>query len=100
MPLIPTFLFIESLVSLIHLYFFQKSVTFDKYFLIVLNTTVILKILRINTTECLAKCVRSNTVEAIPTLLYGIEVSYYSLIVCAHTVLVNTVVTMANIKKI
>jgi hypothetical protein len=37
MPLIPTFLFIESLISLIH---FQKSVTFDKYFLIVLNTTV------------------------------------------------------------
>jgi hypothetical protein len=31
-------------------------------------------------------------------LLYGIEVSYYSLIVCAHTV-VNTVVTMANIEK-
>jgi hypothetical protein len=26
--------------------------------------------------------VRSSTVEAIPTLLYGIEVSYYSLIVC------------------
>jgi hypothetical protein len=25
---------------------------------------------------------RSSTVEAIPTLLYGIEVSYYSLIVC------------------
>jgi hypothetical protein len=47
MPLIPTFLFIESLVSLIHLYFFQKSVTFDKYFLIVLNTTVILEILRV-----------------------------------------------------
>jgi hypothetical protein len=98
MPLIPTFLFIESLISLIHLYFFQKSVTIDKYFFIVLNTTVILEILRINTTECLAKCVRNNTVQAIPTLLYGIEVSYYSLIVCAHTV-VNTVVTMANIEK-
>jgi hypothetical protein len=27
--------------------------------------------------------VRSSTVEAIPTLSYGIEVSYYSLIVCA-----------------
>jgi hypothetical protein len=52
MPLIPTFLFTESLISLIHFYFFQKSVTFDKYFLIVLNTTVILEILRINTREC------------------------------------------------
>jgi hypothetical protein len=31
--------------------FFQKSVTFDKYFLTVLNTTVIIEILRINTTE-------------------------------------------------
>jgi hypothetical protein len=82
MALIPTFLFTESLISLIHFYFFQKSVTFDKYFLTVLNTTVIIEILRINTTECFGKCVRSNTVEAIPTLLYGIEVSYYSLIVC------------------
>jgi hypothetical protein len=35
MPLIPTFLFIESLISLMHLYFFQKSVTIDKYFFIV-----------------------------------------------------------------
>jgi hypothetical protein len=26
---------------------------------------------------------RSSTVEAIPTLLYGVEVSYFSLIVCA-----------------
>jgi hypothetical protein len=32
----------------------------------------------------LANCVRSSTVEAIPTLLYGIEVSYYSLIVCDY----------------
>jgi hypothetical protein len=49
MALIPTFLFRESLISLIHFYFFQKSVTFDKYFLTVLNTTVMIEILRINT---------------------------------------------------
>jgi hypothetical protein len=52
MALIPTFLFTESLISLIHFYFFQKSVTFDKYFLTVLNTTVMIEILRINTTKC------------------------------------------------
>jgi hypothetical protein len=55
MVLIPTFLFTESLISLISTYifiFFQKSVTIDKYFLTVLNTIVIIEILRINTTEC------------------------------------------------
>jgi hypothetical protein len=80
MALIPTFL---SLISR-YIFIFFRSVTFDKYFLTVLNTTVIIEILRINTTECFGKKrVRSSTVEAIPTLLYGIEVSYYSLIVCA-----------------
>jgi hypothetical protein len=53
MALIPTFLFTESLISLISTFlFFSESVTFDKYFLTVLNTTVIIEILRINTTEC------------------------------------------------
>jgi hypothetical protein len=51
MPLIPTFLFLESLISLIYFNFFEKSVTFDKYFFTVLNSTVILEILRINTTK-------------------------------------------------
>jgi ABC-type microcin C transport system permease subunit YejB len=56
MALIRTFLFTESLISLISTFlFFQKSVTFDKYFLTVLNTTVII-------------------VEAIPTLLYGLTI--------------------------
>jgi hypothetical protein len=52
MPLIPIFLFLETLISLVYFIFFETSVTFDKYFLIVLNSTVILEILRINTTEC------------------------------------------------
>jgi hypothetical protein len=77
MALIPTFLFTESLISLIGTFLFFS----EKYFLTVLNTTVIIEILRINTSVS-AKCVRSSTVEGIPTLLYGIEVSYYSLIVC------------------
>jgi hypothetical protein len=43
----------------------------------------------------LANCVRSSTVEAIPTLLYGIEVSYYSLIVCG---LQKVVIVSTNLK--
>jgi hypothetical protein len=51
-------------------------------YLTVLNTTVILEILRINTTEGFGQMRAEQHCRSYSNIIIGIEVSYYSLIVC------------------